>query len=88
MVIVADSISWPLILLSYINLSYIACRVWTNLPPQVREASNLKKFIAKLRELNLVQDEWFTLGILEGGWGREAKKRTKKSVSKQATYQC
>ena len=60
------------------SFSYIACRVWINLPPQVREASDLKSLVAKLMELNLVQDEWLILcvsvggggeGGVEGGWG-------------------
>ena len=52
------------------SFSYIACRVWINLPPQVREASDLKSLVAKLIELNLVQDEWLILCVSVGGGGR------------------
>ena len=34
------------------SFSYIACRLWNNLPSHVREAPDLKNFVAKLRECN------------------------------------
>ena len=39
------------------SFSYIACRLWNNLPSHVREAPDLKNFVAKLKELKLGQVE-------------------------------
>lgn len=39
------------------SFSYIACRLWNNLPSHVREAPDLKNLIAKLKELKLGQVE-------------------------------
>lgn len=39
------------------SFSYIACRLWNNLPSHVREAPDLKNFVAKLKELKLSQVE-------------------------------
>ena len=39
------------------SFSYIACRLWNKIPLHVREAPNLKNFMAKLKKLKLSQDE-------------------------------
>ena len=39
------------------SFSYISCRLWDNVPLHVREAPNLKNFVAKLKKLKLSQDE-------------------------------
>ena len=39
------------------SFSYIACRLWNNVPLYIRQAPNLKNFVAKLKTLKLSQDE-------------------------------
>ena len=39
------------------SFSYIACRLWNSVPLHVRQARNLKNFVAKLKKLKLSQDE-------------------------------
>lgn len=38
------------------SFSYIACRLWNNLPSHVREATNLKNFLSQLKKVKLSQD--------------------------------
>ena len=43
--------------LKHRSFSHIACRLWNNVPLHVRQAPNLRNFVAKLKKLKFSQDE-------------------------------